>query len=408
MTTYYVRTTGSNANAGTSVGAPWLTVKFGLATIAGGDTLDIGPGTFNEGNIYMSPAGSQVIPSGSGGSPTRVNGGGIGVTIIQGEFYLRALNYINFSSFTLDSTGHTNAMGLNGDMTVINFADIELKNADDSTFITNTPGGNMSLITWMRGSCHDGGLGGPSPGAPSHGMYWGGSGGGTISDVLVDGVELYNHNADSNAFALQIYSGGSATNTNFTIRNCRVRNNANGLVVGSGAGHLVYNNLIYDNGPGGGNGDGIEIGFGTSTDTKIYNNVFINNTGEGIQVGLFGSVANADITNNIFMGTTGIAIHVYSATSTTATTNIFYLNGGTTSGTITNSGNITLDPIFIDSTGPVYDFHLNAASPAIGSGTQSNALFLVDADGVTRGSTWDIGAYEFVTVAASTRRFTMA
>ncbi len=408
MSTYYVRTTGSNASAGTSPGAAWLTVKYGLANIAGGDTLDIGPGTFAEGGIYMSPAGSQVIPSGSGGAPTKVNGGGIGVTIIQGEFYLRSLNYINFSSFTVDSAGQTNSLGLNGDMTTVNFTDIELKNAQDSNFLTNTPGGDMSVIRWTRGSSHDSGVGGPSPGAPSHGMYWGGSGGGAISDVIVDGVELYNNSADVNSFGLQTYAGGAATVTAFTLRNCRVHGNANGLVVGIGATHLVYNNLIYENGANGGNGSGIEVGFGTSTDTKIYSNVFIGNTGEAIQLGAFGSVANAAVTNNIFVNNTGIAIHVYSATSSTATTNIFYNNGGTTSGTITNSGNVTADPLFVDSTGPVYDFHLTAASPAIGAGTQSNAVFLVDFDGVTRGSTWDIGAYEFVSVSAPTRRFTMA
>jgi hypothetical protein len=50
MTTYYVRKTGSDAAAGTSAGAAWLTIgkALGAAGIASGDTVYIGAGTYRE------------------------------------------------------------------------------------------------------------------------------------------------------------------------------------------------------------------------------------------------------------------------------------------------------------------------------------------------------------------------
>lgn len=50
MATYYVRTTGSDSNAGTSRGAAWLTVgkALGASGIASGDTVYIGGGIYRE------------------------------------------------------------------------------------------------------------------------------------------------------------------------------------------------------------------------------------------------------------------------------------------------------------------------------------------------------------------------
>lgn len=42
------------------------------------------------------------------------------------------------------------------------------------------------------------------------------------------------------------------------------------------------------------------------------------------------------------------------------------------------------------------DYHLREGSPAIGNGANLSSLFTTDLDGVERGATWDIGAYEYV------------
>jgi len=50
MTTYYIRKTGSDSNAGTSAGAAWATIgkALGAAGIASGDTVYIGAGIYRE------------------------------------------------------------------------------------------------------------------------------------------------------------------------------------------------------------------------------------------------------------------------------------------------------------------------------------------------------------------------
>jgi hypothetical protein len=53
------------------------------------------------------------------------------------------------------------------------------------------------------------------------------------------------------------------------------------------------------------------------------------------------------------------------------------------------------DPGFVDAENE--DFHIASdASAVIGAALQSNAIFTEDYDGVTRGVTWDMGAFEFV------------
>jgi hypothetical protein len=51
VTTYYVRKTGSDSNAGTSAGAAFLTVGKAMATVASGDTVYIGAGIYRESGL---------------------------------------------------------------------------------------------------------------------------------------------------------------------------------------------------------------------------------------------------------------------------------------------------------------------------------------------------------------------
>jgi len=55
--TYYVRKTGSDAAAGTSAGAAWLTIDKAANTVAAGDTVYIGAGTYRE-LVTMDTSGS--------------------------------------------------------------------------------------------------------------------------------------------------------------------------------------------------------------------------------------------------------------------------------------------------------------------------------------------------------------
>ncbi len=58
MATYYVRKTGDDAAAGTSAGAAWLTIDKAANTVAAGDTVYVGAGTYRE-QVTMDTSGSS-------------------------------------------------------------------------------------------------------------------------------------------------------------------------------------------------------------------------------------------------------------------------------------------------------------------------------------------------------------
>ncbi len=56
-TTYYVVTTGNDANPGTAL-QPWRTVSYAASKVAAGDTVRINPGIYN-GDIVVSTSGGS-------------------------------------------------------------------------------------------------------------------------------------------------------------------------------------------------------------------------------------------------------------------------------------------------------------------------------------------------------------
>lgn len=72
MATYYVKTTGSNASAGTSVGAAWQTINYALGATSGvvsGDTIHIAAGVYREivtVGFTTSPSTTNIIGDSDG------------------------------------------------------------------------------------------------------------------------------------------------------------------------------------------------------------------------------------------------------------------------------------------------------------------------------------------------------
>lgn len=209
----------------------------------------------------------------------------------------------------------------------------------------------------------------------SHCIYAGGDYG------LIEGNTIH----DCGGFGVQIFDGGfPATSANHIIvRGNRIYNNGafrgyGGVTVGSGTGNQIVNNLIYEN------YGGIWV-YKAGTNTQVWHNTLSNNPNWGIQV--YFEATTAWVQNNIISGS---GANADASGDTTYSANLCSAAGvGCT---------LVGTPRFVDAA--QHDFHLQASSPAIDTGTAVAAV-TTDVDGAPRpqGAGVDIGAYEYGSAA---------
>jgi len=139
----------------------------------------------------------------------------------------------------------------------------------------------------------------------------------------------------------------------------------------------------------------------------IQNNVMESNQSSysGILVSCWGDIDVLNIKNNIIYGTFGRPIRITynggtpTVDSLSITSNNFYGNtstaisysGDVTYTNLTESDNITTDPLFTSST----DFNLQETSPCIDAGVDVDLTTDYDGETVPSGALPDIGAYEY-------------
>jgi len=179
---------------------------------------------------------------------------------------------------------------------------------------------------------------------------------------VFDGVESYNNNGQGIALTL-----GSAS---VTVKNSKLHDNTGMAIQFAYAwtNHLIFNNLIYNNGSG--------FAVFASDSSQFYNNTIVGN---GSCIDLVTDENGNGSDNN------------------TLRNNICYQNGSTIfdqgSGNV-QSNNLTTNPNFVNASNG--DFHITSNSPARDAGTALSQV-PCDHDGNARpaGSAYDIGAYEY-------------
>jgi len=377
--TYYVSTSGSNSNSGTS-SKPWRTVAYATSKMVAGDTTYVRGGTYSEGLIQFGRSGTSSAP--------------IKLLNAPGEFPI-----VNFIDKT--STRQIRIQNHDGSQKAIAWITIEgfeIRNGYVGIKVVN--GQNL---TFRRNWIHH---------HLTHGIF------GNATKSLIDRNRI-NHNGD--------FSRCASTPS--------ICNQHHGMYM-NGTAITLTNNLFYDN-----LGVGVQLNGTVSYNSSTYpgsdfalshNWVIANNTiayqGHGAGIVVWG--ANCDsarIENNILYEnyvkgasyhTNGIAF-----TGATSSTGIVIRNnlafasgsGGTkflgSGGSYTQSGNIvnTLNPKFVNAPATLPsspNFALASGSPAVDKGLSLSAA-KISYPGTTRPqlSAYDIGAYEYYgsgTLAAPT------
>jgi hypothetical protein len=249
--------------------------------------------------------------------------------------------------------------------------------------------GNGNNAVWYGNHIHD--IQGSS--GECHGIYIDGDGSYDIAYNVIHDIR------DGNGFQVYV-NGGNGSNfaNNVNLHHNLIHDvSKHGVNIADSSkdNFKVWNNIVY-------NVAFAAVRFNTTdlNGAKIYNNTFYNtNT---VNSSFYGALTNdwalpagsLDVQNNIFYVATGTSYNSGSngvpSSAGTFAHNVWYNGSGSPS---IDSTAITLNPLFVTNGS---DFHLQAASPAVGSGTTAAAvtsLVTTDYDIKARSSSsMDIGA----------------
>jgi hypothetical protein len=249
--------------------------------------------------------------------------------------------------------------------------------------------GNGSNAIWYGNHIHD--IQGSNQ--ECHGIYIDGDGSYDIAYNQIHDIR------DGNGFQVYVNGGnGSTEANNISFHHNLIHDvSKHGLNIADGMhnGLKMWNNIVYNVANA-----GLRFNTNTISGSRIYNNTFYNTNTSGA----YGALMNdwsfpagaLDLQNNIFYVKSGVPYTWWNngiAGAGTISKNLWFNGSGSTS---FDSAPITLDPLFVANGS---DFHLQAASPAIGTGSHTAAvtsLVVNDYDLKTRSTTtMDIGALKY-------------
>ncbi len=387
----YVAPGGSDAASGMTPGTAWATLQKAADTVVPGDTVHVADGNY---------AGFDIRTVATAGSPIEFVASGPNAIIISDNAETPdGINIENAAYITIDGFNSSNRTR----------AGIRAAVSDHITVRNCTCGtnGRWGIFTGFVddlliennetfGSIDE------------HGIYVSNSG----DRPVIRG----NHSHDNNANGIHM-NGDESQGGDGTISDALVENNVihgNGVAGGSGINmdgvvtSVVRNNLLYDN-----HASGISLykidGATGATGNLVINNTIINASNGRWCINISGGSTGNTIRNNIlynyhsFRGV--ITIDSSSLAGFTSDYNSlmnrFSTDGGDTvitfatwqaAGRDAHSFLATPADHFFN---PASDFHLLPSSPAIDTGTATNAPGTdIDGDGRPVGAGYDMGAYE--------------
>jgi len=361
--TYYVATTGSNGNPGTST-KPWRTIAYATAQMGAGDTTYVRGGTYYEGQIRFKRSGTSSAP----------------IKFLRAPGESPIIEFADKASSK--QVRFENLSGSRYPIGWITFEGFQVRNAYDGIKIYN--GHDLTI---RQNSIQN---------SKVQGIL------GNGTRILIDRNRI-NNNGSSDSYDHGIYMAGTAI---IVTNNLIYGNRCHGIQVN---GTLSYNASTH---PG--------SEYARSANWVISNNTIAYNRCPGVV--LWGNTPGVRAENNIFYenaitkgSTTAQGINFISQTGTgiVIRNNLAYATGsggtkflGTAAkeGThYTQSGNTvnTVNPKFVNAPATLPsspNFSLASGSPAIDKGLPlSLSSTKISYPGTTRpkGTTHDVGAYEY-------------
>lgn len=423
VTTYYVDTTGSDSNGGSTTNYPLLTVQKAVNTARSGDSVAIGSGDFLENVTVTNDSLSVSGVSGTVVGGFIVNAGsfrlsdlslnGTNVAVNSYAIYLgQSVSSCVFSNIAISgATNGTNAgfggVGMAANPTAptgATFNSIRITNANYHSFVLSGSGHVVSNCVISGTTGWDAfRVVGSSVRICNN---WITNFSNTYSNVNhADIFQTFGDNGDISTNVLieanfiancEGYQIGNMTDDSLTgeISDWTFRNNvfANvsrtlNLYVPNTS---FYNNTFYKSGRD--SNWAIIYGAtaaGRADNLTLYNNSFVECAADETRANV-GWYGGSDATNvvanyNLVVGASGSA----------GETKTGFATGGREANGVNGE-----QPQFTDAATLL--FSLSAGSPAIGAGTDLSAYFTADATGSTRVSPWDIGAYEYFPTGGTT------
>lgn len=361
-TTWYTSKSGNDSNPGT-IGSPFLTITKGESVMVEGDLLLVRQGTYAEGiggNYNSSPHGSGFDAA---HAITITPFPGEVVTVLGMGWNSNAYPASRDFYWVVDGFNVTNSNAASDCVGTLTADHIRISNSEIHDCGHSGLQPHSSHMELINDNVHDNGLVIPCFGGtdvPWHGLYWVGA------NLLVDGGSYY-HNA---GYGIQDFDQGGFSNDNNVIRNARIYDNGviptcngGGIIMSSGTGQYLYNNLIYNN-----KFNGLDLA--NCLSCFVINNSFSLN--QGTQLYVRNTVDGYTVQNNI------AASQQYDSGNGTASNNLFT----TASYTNAAAGDLTI-PI----TSTACGFALNSYGVPVGLNT--------DFAGSARSPTlaWAAGAY---------------
>lgn len=359
-TTYYVATTGNDANAGTASGSPKATIQdvFDDYNLASGDIISVAAGTYSEDAIWV----------GSNDEGFSIVGAGSGSTIFDGDNgnYWMYVSYDNCDDITIqdlkvkDMQESSGAIQFRDNCTGWNITNVVFENCEA------TSGGGAALNFNSTGDCGITITGCTFTECTVTTPYDGAAIRVDLSTTSMSISKCIFYNNE----ALSTYGDGSALSfeddmSSLTIENC-----------------LFYENTAYR--------------YGVIYDDEgatITNCTFADNVSSTSYGGLYltGGVTST-VKNCIITDNSSTDVYVQSGTM-----NLSYSQYDIHYSATLGSGTTTSSPTFVDAAGD--DYQLASGSVGIDAGTDTGAPS-DDLLSVTRTGTTDMGAYEFACPSA--------